>query len=123
MPPSSPAIHLWYLISLFEYIFDSIKADFTLTSKELDTQSISIAKAIEIVLTKYATPLTKEAILTEILRLRPDTKEASFASMINMLHRQESINYYQGGLIGIKGKRYGRGYKTTKRLQRAVKSE
>ena len=83
----------------------------------------SIAKAIEIVLTKYATPLTKEAILTEILRLRPDTKEASFASMINMLHRQESINYYQGGLIGIKGKRYGRGYTTTKRLQRAVKSE
>ena len=123
MPPSSPAILLLYLISLFEYIFDSIKADFTLTSKELDTQSISIAKAIEIVLTKYATPLTKEAILTEILRLRPDTKEASFASMINMLHRQESINYYQGGLIGIKGKRYGRGYKTTKRLQRAVKSE
>lgn len=97
--------------------------DVTLTSKELDTQNISIAKAIEIVLTKYATPLTKEAILTEILRLRPDTKEASFASMINMLHRQESINYYQGGLIGIKGKRYGRGYKTTKRLQRAVKSE
>ena len=95
----------------------------TLTSKELDTQNISIVKAIEIVLTKYATPLTKEAILTEILRLRPDTKEASFASMINMLHRQESINYYQGGLIGIKGKRYGRGYKTTKRLQRAVKSE
>lgn len=97
--------------------------EITLTSKELDTQNISIAKAIEIVLTKFATPLTKETILSEILQLRPNTKEASFTSMINMLHRQEAINYYEGGLIGIKGKRYGRGYKTTKRLQRAVKAE
>lgn len=92
-----------------------------LTTKELDTQNISIAKAIEIVLTKYATPQTKDTIMAEILQLRPDTKESSFASMINMLHRQEAINYYEGGLIGIKGKRYGRGYKTTKRLQKAVK--
>lgn len=104
-----------------EELIAATPKEVTLTAKELNTQNISIAKAIEIVLAKYPTPQTKDTILAEILQLRPATKEASFASMINTLHRQDAINYYEGGLIGIKGKRYGRGYKATKRLQRAVK--
>lgn len=39
-------------------------------------------------------------------------------SDIGQLHRGSIVNYYEGGLIGIKGKRYGRGYKVVDRLQK-----
>ena len=90
----------------------------TLTEKELETQSISIAKAVEIVLTKYNQPQTRESILNDIIQYRPDIKEDSLKAIIGKLHRSSIVNYYEGGLIGIKGKRYGRGYKVVDRLQK-----
>ena len=93
----------------------------TLSEKELTTQNISIAKAVEIVLTKYNLPQTRETILNDIIQYRPDTKEDSLRTIIGQLHRGAILNYYEGGLIGIKGKRYGRGYKVVNRLQK-VKS-
>lgn len=90
----------------------------TLSEKELSTQNISIAKAIEIVLTKYNLPQTRETILKDIIQYRPDTKEDSLRTIIGQLHREAILNYYEGGLIGIKGKRYGRGYKVVSRLQK-----
>lgn len=90
----------------------------SLTEKELTTQNISIAKAIEIVLTKHNLPITRESILNEIIQYRPDTKDDSLRTIIGQLHRDAILNYYEGGLIGIKGRRYGRGYKVVKRLQK-----
>lgn len=90
----------------------------TLTEKELETQNISIAKAVEIVLTKYNLPQTRETILKDIVQYRPDTKDDSLRAIIGQLHRGSIVNYYEGGLIGIKGKRYGRGYKVVERLQK-----
>lgn len=90
----------------------------TLTEKELATQNISIAKAVEIVLTKYNLPQTRLTILNDIVKYRPDTKEDSLRAIIGQLHRSSIVNYYEGGLIGIKGKRYGRGYKVVSRLQK-----
>lgn len=90
----------------------------TLTEKELEIQNISIAKAVEIVLTKYDLPQTRESILKDIIQYRPDTKEDSLRAIIGQLHRGSIVNYYEGGLIGIKGKRYGRGYKVVDRLQK-----
>lgn len=90
----------------------------TLTEKELETQSISIAKAVEIVLTKYNQPQTRKSILNNIIQYRPDIKEDSLKAIIGKLHRSSIVNYYEGGLIGIKGKRYGRGYKVVDRLQK-----
>ena len=90
----------------------------TLTEKELETQNISIAKAVEIVLTKYDLPQTRDSILNDIIQYRPDTKEDSLRAILGQLHRGSIVNYYEGGLIGIKGKRYGRGYKVVDRLQK-----
>ena len=90
----------------------------TLTEKELETQNISIAKAVEIVLTKYDLPQTRDSVLNDIMQYRPDTKEDSLRAIIGQLHRDSIVNYYEGGLIGIKGKRYGRGYKVVDRLQK-----
>ena len=86
-------------------------------------KSLSIATALEIVLTKYSVPQPKDVLLAEITELRPGTKEASFTSILNLLRRQEIINYYDGGLIGLKGKRYGRGHKIVNRLQRRKKED
>lgn len=41
--------------------------------------------------------------------------------MLAKLHKQELINYYEGGRIGLKGKRFGRGYKKVDRLQKTGK--
>lgn len=85
---------------------------------ENSDKKLSMAQAIEIVLAKYPVPQTKQVLVDDVIQLRPNTKEASLASIITMMHRQEIINFYEGGLIGIKGKRYGRGYKVVSRLQR-----
>lgn len=90
----------------------------TLTEKELDTQNISIAKAVEIVLTKHNLPQTRDSILKDIVLYRPDINEDSLRTIIGQMHRASTLNYFEGGLIGIKGKRYGRGYKLVERLQK-----
>jgi len=92
-----------------------------LTDKELDSQNISIAKAVEIVLTKHKLPQTRVSIMEDIVPFRPDIKEDSLRTIIGQLHKASVLNYYEGGLIGLKGKRYGRGYKVVGRLQK-VKS-
>lgn len=86
-------------------------------------KKLSMADAIEIVLAKFPVPQPKQVLIDEVIQLRPGTKEASLASIITMMHKQEIINFYEGGLIGIKGKRYGRGYKITTRLQRYKKED
>lgn len=90
----------------------------TLTEKELSTHSVSIAKAVEIVLAKYNLPQTRDTILKDIIQFRPDINEDSLRTIIGQLHRNAILNYYEGGLIGLKGKRYGRGYKVVERLQK-----
>lgn len=101
-----------------EELIASTPKGITLTEKELETQNISIAKAVEIVLTKYDLPQTRDSILNDIIQYRPDTKEDSLRAILGQLHRGSIVNYYEGGLIGIKGKRYGRGYKVVDRLQK-----
>lgn len=106
------------LLAKKEELIAATPEGITLTEKELETQSISIAKAVEIVLTKYNRPQTRESILNDIIQYRSDIKEDSLKAIIGKLHRSSIINYYEGGLIGIKGKRYGRGYKVVDRLQK-----
>lgn len=93
----------------------------SLTEKELSSQNISIAKAVEIVLTKHKLPQPRVSIMKDIAPFRPDIKEDSLRTIIGQLHKASILNYYEGGLIGLKGKRYGRGYKVVGRLQK-VKS-
>lgn len=98
----------------------------TQKSKEIadgKEKKLSMADAIEIVLAKFPVPQPKQVLIDEVILLRPETKEASLASIITMMHKQEIINFYEGGLIGIKGKRYGRGYKIVTRLQRRKKED
>ena len=38
--------------------------------------------------------------------------------MLSKLHKDDVINFFEGGLIGVKGKRYGRGYKKVDRFKK-----
>ena len=104
-----------------EELVASMPKEITLSLNDKESENLSIAKAVEIVLSKYSTPQTRETLLRGVLGLRPDTKDSSFTTMLAKLHKQELINYYEGGLIGLKGKRFGRGYKKVDRLQKTGK--
>lgn len=106
-----------------EELVASLPKEITLSLNDKDSQNLSIAKAVEIVLSQYSTPQTRETLLRGVMGLRPDTKDSSFTTMLAKLHKQELINYYEGGLIGLKGKRFGRGYKKVDRLQKTAKME
>ena len=90
----------------------------TLTEKELSTQKLSVAKAVEIILTRCSLPLEREQLLSEVQELRPSTKEDTFNTMLSKLHKDNVINFFEGGLIGVKGKSYGRGYKKVDRFKK-----
>ena len=90
----------------------------TLTEKELSTQKLSVAKAVEIVLNRCSLPLERDQLLLEIQELRPSTREDTFNTMLSKLHKDDVINFFEGGLIGVKGKRYGRGYKKVDRFKK-----
>lgn len=106
-----------------EELVASLPKEITLSLNDKDSQNLSIAKAVEIVLSQYSTPQTRGTLLRGVMGLRPDTKDSSFTTMLAKLHKQELINYYEGGLIGLKGKRFGRGYKKVDRLQKTAKME
>jgi len=90
----------------------------TLTEKELSTQKLSVAKAVEIVLNRCSLPLERDQLLLEVQELRPSTREDTFNTMLSKLHKDDVINFFEGGLIGVKGKRYGRGYKKVDRFKK-----
>lgn len=90
----------------------------TLTEKELSTQKLTVAKAVEIILTRCSLPLEREQLLSEVQELRPSTKEDTFNTMLSKLHKDNVINFFEGGLIGVKGKSYGRGYKKVDRFKK-----
>ena len=90
----------------------------TLTEKELSTQKLSVAKAVEIVLSRCSLPLERDQLLLEIQELRPSTREDTFTTMLSKLHKDDVINFFEGGLISVKGKRYGRGYKKVDRFKK-----
>ena len=90
----------------------------TLTEKELSTQKLSVAKAVEIVLNRCSLPLERDQLLLEVQELRPSTREDTFNTMLSKLHKDDVVNFFEGGLIGVKGKRYGRGYKKVDRFKK-----
>lgn len=90
----------------------------TLTEKDLSTQKLSVAKAVKIVLNRCSLPLERDQLLLEIQELRPSTREDTFNTMLSKLHKDDVINFFEGDLIGVKGKRYGRGYKKVDRFKK-----
>ena len=79
---------------------------------------MSVAKAVEIVLNRCSLPLERDQLLLEIQELRPSTREDTFNTMLSKLHKDDVINFFEGGLIVVKGKRYGRGYKKVDRFKK-----
>ena len=83
----------------------------------------SLASTMVKVLTEESLPQTKENLLEKNIQLYPTLKRNCFNTTLSRLHKEEVLNYYNGGLIGIKGKRYGRGYKIVNRLQKYKENE
>ena len=92
------------------------------TSLRNDTKP-SLASTMVKVLTEESLPQTKENLLEKTIQLYPTLKRNCFNTTLSRLHKEEVLNYYNGGLIGIKGKRYGRGYKIVNRLQKYKENE
>lgn len=78
----------------------------------------SLASTMVKVLTEESLPQTKESLIDKTMQLYPTLKINCFNTTLSRLHKNEVLNYYNGGLIGIKGKRYGRGYKIISRLHK-----
>ena len=78
---------------------------------------------MEIVLNRCSLPLERDQLLLEIQELRPSTREDTFNTMLSKLHKDDVINFFEGGLIGVKGKRYGRGYKKVDRFKKKSKQQ
>lgn len=92
------------------------------TSLRNDTKP-SLASTMVKVLSEESLPQTKESLLDKTTQLYPTLKINCFNTTLSRLHKEEVLNYYNGGLIGIKGKRYGRGYKIVNRLQKYKENE
>ena len=83
-----------------------------------DNSKPSLASTMVKVLTEESLPQTKESLIDKTMQLYPTLKINCFNTTLSRLHKNEVLNYYNGGLIGIKGKRYGRGYKIISRLHK-----
>lgn len=83
-----------------------------------DNSKPSLASTMVKVLTEESLPQTKESLIDKTMQLYPTLKINCFNTTLSRLHKKEVLNYYNGGLIGIKGKRYGRGYKIISRLHK-----
>lgn len=83
-----------------------------------DNSKPSLASTMVKVLTEESLPQTKESLIDKTMQLYPTLKINCFNTTLSRLHKNEVLNYYNGGLIGIKGKRYGRGYKIVSRLHK-----
>lgn len=83
-----------------------------------DNSKPSLASTMVKVLTEESLPQTKESLIDKTMQLYPTLKINCFNTTLSRLHKNEVLNYYNGGLIGIKGKRYGRVYKIISRLHK-----
>ena len=88
-----------------------------------DNSKPSLASTMVKVLTEESLPQTKESLIDKTMQLYPTLKINCFNTTLSRLHKNEVLNYYNGGLIGIKGKRYGRGYKIISRLHKHKERE